>query len=185
MDDGLRAGFITLEQLRELPIVARQLAAVEAQWPGLGGRRLVYETVRRMINQIVVDVVECSARRIEAAAPASIDEVRAQAAPLIGMGEELLAQHLELKRFLRENLYRHYRVRRMTRKARRVVQDLFRVFMDDVRLMPDEHQTAVHKMESSQGAAGRARAVSDYIAGMTDRYAIGEHERLFVPSERS
>jgi dGTPase len=185
VDDGLRAGFITLEQLRELPIVARQLAAVEAQWPGLGGRRLVYETVRRMINQIVVDVVECSARRIEAAAPASIDEVRAQAAPLIGMGEELLAQHLELKRFLRENLYRHYRVRRMTRKARRVVQDLFRVFMDDVRLMPDEHQTAVHKMESSQGAAGRARAVSDYIAGMTDRYAIGEHERLFVPSERS
>ncbi|MGC4029136.1 MAG: deoxyguanosinetriphosphate triphosphohydrolase [Steroidobacteraceae bacterium] len=185
VDDGLRAGLITLDQLREVPIVARQLAAVERQWPDLGGRRLVYETVRRMINHIVVDVIESSRAGIEAAAPASIEAVREQGYVLVGMSEPVLAEHLELKHFLRDNLYRHYRVQRMTRKARHVVQDLFRVFMDDVRLMPDEHRVAAQRLESAQGIAGRARAVADYIAGMTDRYAIGEHDRLFVPGERS
>ena len=94
-------------------------------------------------------------------------------------------EHLELKPFLRDNLYRHYRVQRMTRKASGVVQDLFGVFMGDVLLMPDEHRAAAQRFEAAQGAAGRARAVADYIAGMTDRYAIREHERIFVPAERS
>jgi dGTPase len=90
-----------------------------------------------------------------------------------------------LKRFLRENLYRHYRVQRMTRKARSVVQDLFRVFMEDVLLMPDEHRAVAQRLEAALGTAGRARAVADYVAGMTDRYAIREHDRLFVPAQRS
>jgi dGTPase len=185
VDDGLRAGLITLDQLRDLPIVDRQLRAVEQRYPSLGGRRLVHEMIRRMINHIVVDVVQTSAARLEAAAPASIEAVREQGSVLIEMSAAVREEHLQLKAFLRENLYRHYRVQRMTRKARGVVQDMFRVFMGDVLLLPDEHRAAAQRFEAALGPAGRARAVADYIAGMTDRYAILEHERLFVPAERS
>jgi dGTPase len=185
VDDGLRAGFISLQQLREVPIVARQLDAVERQYPGLGGRRLVYETVRRMINEIVIDVIESSTVNLAAAGPRDIEAVRSHGSALIQMSEGIRADSLLLKAFLRENLYRHYRVQRMTRKARIVVQELFQVFVDDVMLMPDEHRATARVMEGAQGAAGRARAVADYIAGMTDRYAISEHERIFVPAKRS
>ena len=105
--------------------------------------------------------------------------------PLVEMSDAMRAEHLELKRFLREHLYRHYRVQRMTRKARTVVQELFRVFMDDLLLMPDEHRASAQRMESEAGQPGRARAVADYVAGMTDRFAITEHDRLFVPAHRS
>jgi dGTPase len=130
-------------------------------------------------------VVRASTERIAAAAPRSIDEVRAQSGNLIGMSDETRAQHIELKQFLRDNLYRHYRVQRMTLKARRVVQALYQAFFDDVNLMPDEHHAAALALQEAEGTAGRARAVADYVAGMTDRYAIREHERMFVPSERS
>jgi dGTPase len=185
VDDGLRAGFITLQQLRDVPIVARHVDAVERQYPGLGGRRLVYETVRRMINEIVIDVIESSAANLASAGPKDAEGVRGHGSPLIQMSEHIRADSLLLKGFLRENLYRHYRVQRMTRKARLVVQELFQVFVEDVMLMPDEHREAVRIMEAAQGASGRARAVADYIAGMTDRYAISEHERIFVPAKRS
>jgi dGTPase len=92
---------------------------------------------------------------------------------------------LVLKGFLRDHLYRHYRVQRMTRKARAVVTDLFQAFMEDLLLLPDEHRAAAARLEAEQGATGRARAVADYVAGMTDRYAISEHERIFVPAQRS
>jgi dGTPase len=185
VDDGLRAGFIELEQLQELPIVARQLNEVRQRYPKLAGRRLVHETVRRMINSIVVDVILSTTARLREAAPADIDSVRAASSVLVDMSDQVRAEHLELKRFLRENLYRHYRVQRMTRKARNVVRDLFSVFMEDVLLMPDEHRAAAQRLETVHGAAGRARAVADYVAGMTDRYAISEHDRLFVPAQRS
>jgi dGTPase len=151
----------------------------------MGGRRLVYETIRRMINEIVVDVIEASSRRLAEAQPAGIDDVRRHDAVLIQMSEGVRVASQELKAFLRENLYRHYRVQRMTRKARLVVQDLFRVFMEDLVLMPDEHRQTALAMQASLGTSGRARAVADYIAGMTDRYAISEHERIFVPAKRS
>jgi dGTPase len=185
VDDGLRAGLISLAQLRDVPLVSRHLVAVEAQYPGMGGRRLVYETIRRMINEIVVDVIEASSRRLAEAQPAGIDDVRRHDAVLIQMSEGVRVASQELKAFLRENLYRHYRVQRMTRKARLVVQDLFRVFMEDLVLMPDEHRQTALAMQASLGTSGRARAVADYIAGMTDRYAISEHERIFVPAKRS
>jgi dGTPase len=185
VDDGLRAGLLELDQLREIPIFGRQLAIVEKQHPGLTGRLLVHEVVRRMINGMVVDLIERSSELLAEADPADSDAVRAHDGPLIQMGEEMRAGHLELKRFLREHLYRHYRVRRMTRKARSVVTDLFRAFMDDLLLMPDEHRAVAQRLESEQGAAGRARAVADYVAGMTDRYAIVEHERIFLPAHRS
>jgi dGTPase len=185
VDDGLRAGLIDLQELRQLQIFARPLQAVEQQYPGLSGRRLVNEVVRRMINGIVVDVIESSAVNIAALNPESIDAVRAHKQALIEMSEPVQREHLELKQFLREKLYRHYRVQRMTRKARTVVSGLFTVFFDDVLLMPDEHREIARRFESEQGLAGRARAVADYVAGMTDRYAISEHDRIFVPAHRS
>ncbi|MEO6366750.1 MAG: deoxyguanosinetriphosphate triphosphohydrolase, partial [Steroidobacteraceae bacterium] len=128
VDDGLRAGLIDLQELREVAIFARQLRMVEQLYPGLAGRRLVNEVVRRMINGIVVDVIESSAARIAEAAPASIEAVRTHGAGLVEMSAPVHAEHLELKRFLREKLYKHYRVQRMTRKARTVVSDLFAAF---------------------------------------------------------
>lgn len=185
VDDGLRAGLLELSALREVPVFARQLKEVEARYPGLSGRRLVHEVVRRMINGMVVDLIETSAARIAAAGPADIEAVRALNAPLVQMSEGMFEEHLQLKRFLRDHLYRHYRVQRMTRKARAVVTDLFRAFMDDLLLMPDEHRANAQRLEAEYGATGRARAVADYVAGMTDRYAISEHERIFVPAQRS
>ena len=185
VDDGLRAGLLTLDQLREVDLVREQLEQVQARYPGLPQRRLVHETVRRMINHLVVDVVEATSARLACANPADIEAVRQQPAPLVGMSEAVHAQHLQLKAFLRDNLYRHYRVRRMTLKARGVVQALFQAFFNDTRLMPDEHLAAAGQLEARSGAEGRARAVADYVAGMTDRYAILEHERMFVPGERS
>jgi dGTPase len=181
----LRAGLIDIESLRQLPIVERQLHEVESLYPGIAGRRLVNEVVRRMINEIVSDLIETSTARLDEAGLRDIEAVRHHDSPLIEMSTDMRAEHLELKRFLRDNLYLHYRVQRMTRKARTVVTDLFRAFLDDVLLMPDEHRAAAQRLENDLGAAGRARAVADYVAGMTDRYAIVEHERIFVPAHRS
>ncbi len=138
-----------------------------------------------MINGIVVDLVERSSERLLQADPLDIDAVRAQDGPLVNMGEVVRAEHLELKQFLRDRLYRHYRVQRMTRKARVVVTELFRAFMEDPLLLPDEHRATTQRLANEQGDTGRARAVADYVAGMTDRYAISEHERIFVPAQRS
>jgi dGTPase len=185
VDDGLRAGLIDLESLRDLPIFGRQLTNVEKRYPGISGRRLVNEVVRRMINDIVVDLIESTSARLKDAAPRDIDAVRVLGEGLVEMSEAKRAEHLQLKQFLRDQLYRHFRVQRMTRKARTVVQQMFEAFMDDLLLMPDEHRLSAQRMEAEGGAAGRARAVADYVAGMTDRYAISEHERLFVPAQRS
>ena len=114
-----------------------------------------------------------------------MDDVRAYPQGLAVLSEECRAEHLELKAFLREHVYRHYKVLRMTSKARRVLQQLFEGFFRDVSLMPTEHRDQATQAESLHGMSGRARAVADYIAGMTDRYAILEHRRLFEPSERT
>ena len=185
VDDGIRAGLITLDQLREVQLVRRHVEAVDAQYPGLAPRRRVHETVRRMINEVVTDVIGASGERLRAAAPADIDAVRSQGGPLIGLSEAMRTDHLELKGFLREYVYRHHRVLRMTAKARRVISSLFEAFTEDVRLLPPEHREAAVQGELRDGVAGRARVVADYIAGMTDRYAILEHRRLFDPAERT
>jgi len=114
-----------------------------------------------------------------------VDDVRARPDPLLTFSDEVQAEHLELKRYLHRHLYRHYRVLRMTTKARRVVRELFNAMLEDVELMPTEHQDAARRMEAADGRPGRARAVADYIAGMTARYAIREYGRLFDPSERT
>ena len=185
VDDGIRAGLITVEQLLEVPLFAIYHGEVRARYPTIAGRRLVYEILRRMINRLVTDLIVASATRLRDSGVVSIAEVRVQTAPLIGFSDETAELNLQLKRFLREHVYKHYKVRRMTAKARRVMTALFETFSDDVGLMPEEHQGNARRLESTQGPAGRARAVADYIAGMTDRYAILEHRRLFEPSART
>ena len=185
VDDGLRAGLITIEDLRELAIFRRQYDTVTGKYPDLGGRRQVHEVVRRMIDFLVNDLIDASRAAVVAAAPADVEAVRALPEPLLRFSDEVRTEHLELKRYLRDNLYRHYRVLRMTNKARKVIRDLFETMLEDVDLMPTEHQAAARRMEAEGGRAGRARAVADYIAGMTDRFAILEHRRLFNPAERT
>ena len=185
VDDGIRAGLISVEQLLEVPLFAEYHAEVRERYPGLAGRRLVYEILRRMINRLVTDLIDSSAARLVASGVASAADVRSQPAPLIGFSDTTRKLNLALKTFLREHVYKHYKVRRMTSKAGRVIAALFEAFFDDPGLMPEEHESTASRLELSQGPAGRARAVADYIAGMTDRYAILEHRRLFDPGERT
>ena len=180
VDDGLRSGLITLEQLEQVTLFADNLNKVRQQYPQLTGRRLIHETVRRMINALVVDLCQQSIANIAKANPANIDEVRKNPM-LISFSPQMREQQTELKRFLRTNLYQHYRVNRMTAKAQRIIKELFAVFLDDIRLMPDEFQARALQDASQMD---KARAVADYIAGMTDRYAIKEHQRLFTIADR-
>jgi len=179
VDDGLRSGLITLEQLEQVSLFADNLNKVRTQYPALTGRRLIHETVRRMINALVVDLCAQSNTNIANAAPKTIDDVRSNVM-LISFSPAMREQQTELKRFLRTNLYQHYRVNRMTSKAQRIVRDLFQIFMQDVKLMPDEFQ----QRANLDSPTDQARAVADYIAGMTDRYAIREYQRLFTVSDR-
>jgi dGTPase len=183
VDDGIRAQLLDLSALREVRMFRRQYDAVVARYPDLSERRLVHEVIRRMINHIVVDFIRTTQAQLTQVQPRSIDEVRAHSQPLATLSDDCREEHLELKAFLRQHVYRHYKVLRMTSKARRVLQQLFEGFFSDVTLMPAEHRDLALQGEASNGAAGRARAVADYIAGMTDRYAILEHRRLFEPSE--
>ena len=182
VDDGLRAGLVTTRELGDVALFARHHAEVERRYPGLGERRQVHEVVRRMINEVVNDLIETTRARLAAAAPADADAVRAAPAPLVAFSERIDAEHRALKRFLHERVYRHFRVLRATTKAQRVVRELFRAYFDDPRLLPDEHREAAQRLGTRDGDAGRARAVADYIAGMTDRYAILEHARLYDPA---
>jgi dGTPase len=174
VDDGLRSGLITLEQISAVPLVATHLHAVRRTYPALPERRVVHETVRRMINTLVTDLIQQSERNISARAVATIEDVRS-APVMITYSAGMDEQQRELKDFLRIHLYRHYRVLRMTSKAQRIIRDLFGIFMADSRLLPPQFQ--------SLAEADRARAVADYIAGMTDRYAIREHRRIFAVEE--
>jgi dGTPase len=185
VDDGIRAGLITLEEAAQVPLVRRHFEEVSSLYPDLQGRRRVHETVRRIVNEVVIDVIQSSAERLLAANPPDIDAVRAQERALIGMSDAMREQHLQLKQFLREQVYRHQRVLRMTTKAKRVVKELYGTFLEDIKLMPAEYRDAAQRAQERDGIAGRARTVADYIAGMTDRYAIVEYGRLFDPAEKT
>jgi dGTPase len=185
VEDGIRAGLITVEQLLSVPLFRTHHAEVREKYPTLNGRRLVYEVLRRMINHLVTDLINSSAERLAGSGVRSIAEVRTHARSLIGFSDATRELNYGLKAFLREEVYKHYKVRRMTSKARRVVQELFNAFFNDPTLMPDEHEATGIRLEGVQGPKGRARAVADYIAGMTDRYAILEHNRMFDPRART
>ena len=170
IDDGLRSGLLTLDQMQEVAFFARHYAEVARQYPQLAPRRAISETIRRMINTLIIDLTATTRERIAAHAPASSDDVRA-APSLAGFSDAVRREADELKKFLFDNLYRHYQVMRMTAKMRRVVRELFVAFQEDPRLLPPDYRRDAN--------TAQARAISDYIAGMTDRYAIREHRRLF------
>jgi dGTPase len=174
IDDGLRSGLLRLEQLESLPVVARHLSAIRRQFPGIAERRLVHETVRGMVNALVGDLVEQSEANISQAAPQSVEDVRV-CRPLIEFSAPCRLEQQTLKDFLLANLYRHFRVNRMASKARRVVRELFQAFAEEPGLLPEDF----HGQFDREGP----RAVADYIAGMTDRYALREHRRLFAIEE--
>lgn len=178
VDDGLRSGLLTIEQLREVSSFNEHYEAVARRYPALVSRRRIYETVRRMIDRVVTDLIEESRRRIDAAGVASIEEVRLQPTPLIGYGEDVGQLTVGLKQFLRHNLYAHPRVKEVSAKASKTVQDLFHAYRQDIRLLPPQYQDRIAQSDLMNDEAYRARVIADYIAGMTDRYAIREHTRL-------
>jgi len=174
VDDGLRSGLISQEQLEGVEIFARHLASAKKNYPGIAGRRLIHETVRRMINTLVGDLTRQSAANIAAARVDGLSAVR-MAPSLIDFSTAVRREQQELKKFLYDHLYRHYKVARMSAKARHTIQMLFNVFHSDIRLLPHEYQ--------SKCLQDRHQAIADYIAGMTDRYAIREYQRLFAIDE--
>lgn len=182
VDDGLRAELLSIDDLHSVQSFREPFDEVLELWPKLTERRIIHEVIRRMINRQVLDLIDTSQSAIDGCAPGCIEDVRSAGEPLIRLSDAARARHLELKRFLRSHLYRHFRVHRMTVKAARIVEALFEVFSEDSRLLPLTAREHMLQLERSDGMAGRARAIADYIAGMTDRFAIAEHERIFGAS---
>ncbi len=179
IEDGLRSGLITLAQLQDVPVFAAEYHVVLQNYPQLQGRRLIRETLRRMIGRMVVDLTESSQAALNASGVQSLAEVRTQPVALMRYSDEMRNQKNVLKTFLRENLYFHPTVYRMTWRAQKVVQALFNAYMDDVRLLTPKYQAFAKRYETDEGEVGRARAIADFIAGMTDRYAMREYGQLF------
>lgn len=174
VDDGLRSGLLSLSQLDDVDAFARHCVEVRKQYPQLGGRRLIHETIRRMINAQAVDLIRTTQAKIAESGADSLEAVR-EAPPLVSFSEPMQTELGQLQRFLRENLYWNFRVLREMSKARRVIKELFEAFMADVRLLPPQYQ--------ARASGDKPRTIADYIAGMTDRYAMKEHHRLFAISD--
>ena len=178
VDDGLRAGLLDIDTLASTVLFREQYEAVRARWPSLTGRRVIHETIRAMINHQATDLLETSRAAIDAESPESVDDVRAHGSALVRFSDEMADRHRELKQLLRRELYRHFRVHRMSKKAQRIVTDLFEAFYNDPRTVPPDVQQRIKERGGSESE--RARLVADYIAGMTDRFAIAEYRRLFT-----
>ena len=175
VDDGLRAGLFAVKDLRDVPLVGKILDEVAADHPGGGESRRIHETVRRMIGAMVEDVIDASQQRLEEVRPANVEAVRSHGIPLIAFSEAMQAHGEGLKAFLRERMYRHHKVNRMASKARRTVGELFELFIDEPQCLPEEWRARC----DGPRTLSTARVVADYVAGMTDRFAIQEHRNLF------
>ena len=174
VDDGLRSGLITQKELEEVSIFSRHLAISKKLYPRISGRRLIHETIRSMINTLVSDLIKQSTANIKDIRPDNLQSV--SAAPyLISFSEKTKKEQQELKKFLRNNLYRHFKVARMSNKAQHTVKMLFNIFSEDTQLLPLKYQ--------EKSRINKYQAITDYIAGMTDRYAIREYRRLFTIEE--
>jgi dGTPase len=178
IDDGLRAGLFTLADLKDVPLAGPVIAEVSARYPGLELPRLIHESIRRMINLMVRDVVAESTHRL--AGLKSVAEVRARKAPVIAFSDAMRANDRALKEFLFARMYRHHRVNQMTLKAKRVVSELFDLHLEQPQCLPAEWQAQA----AGADEAAAARLVADYIAGMTDKFALETHQRLFDLYER-
>ena len=174
VDDGYRAGLITLDQLREQTLFEAQYQKVHARYPDLEDRRLIYEIIRRMIGTVVSDLIEETQRQLDGAGVQSIDDVREAGEPLVNLSPGLYEQHVALKRFLNKHLYGHEQKLEMTRRAQRIIEDLFAAYSADLSRLPHDFSAQAAGLDES----GRARLIADYIAGMTDRFAIKAHEAL-------
>ena len=178
VDDGLRSGLLSLEQLDAVAIFAQCRREAESCWPGLAGRQLVHETIRRMIDALALDLIARTRANIAEAGVETLNDVHA-APTLAEYSGEMRPKLRELKTFLFDNLYRHERVLSMTDKARCIIADLFAAYMAEPDYLPPQHRARAQ----SDSGSGKARAVADYIAGMTDRYAVKEYRRLHGNSE--
>lgn len=178
VDDGLRAGLISLEQLEQIPFFADRADGVRKKHPGCRDPRLSREIIRSMIDHLVSDLIETSRRNIERASPADIDDVRRHKGPLISLSDDYVESQAALKRFLRDSLYAHPRIEKMTQQAHRTISELFAAFRDDFDLMPPEHAARARRKLDELGEDGAMRTIADYIAGMTDRFALEQHSRL-------
>ncbi|HLN25177.1 MAG TPA: deoxyguanosinetriphosphate triphosphohydrolase [Patescibacteria group bacterium] len=180
IDDGLRAGLFRIEDLAEVPLVGPVFAKVKAEHPDIDPSLHIHESVRRLIGLMVSDLLTETKRRIAEFNPQSVTEVRRLGKPLVAFSAEMRENDAALKKFLFHNMYRHYNVNRMTSKARRVVKDLYTLLLNEPECLPPEWQ----KSCDGKGNPGTARAVADYIAGMTDVNALDEHRRLFDLQEK-
>ena len=171
IDDGLRSGLLDLQLMSELPVFGEHVHAVARKYPGIDEQRKASEAIRRTVNSFVIDLTQESARLIQDANPSSLDGVRSLPA-LICFSEGMELKHREVQQYLYRNLYRHYKVQRMADKAKRVVQGLFKALNENVGLLPPRYQIQAKK--------DAPRAIADYIAGMTDRYAMKEYRQLFL-----
>jgi len=176
VDDGFRAGLLSLDELRRQALFNEQYEVVHERYPELEDRRLIYEVIRRMIDKVVTDLIDSTSRRLESLSPKSIDDIRAQPEPVVLLSDAVLTKHKALKQFLNTHLYRHVKVREMTDKAKLMIEVLFERYLSD----PGQMSGEFFSRASAEGETPdvRARAVADYIAGMTDRFAIAEHDRL-------
>ncbi len=181
IDDGLRAGLFSLNDLMDVPLVGPIYHTVRKEYPDLDIIRQKHETVRRMIGAMIVDVFEETNRRLKDAKPESETDVRLFSDSIVQFSDEMRKNDAAMKKFLFENMYRHYKLNRMTSKARRVVKDLFTLFLEEPECLPTEWQEKTGK----PGDSDTAELVADYIAGMTDRLALDEHTRLFDMQART
>jgi len=175
IDDGLRAHLFEVIDLGDIPLVGSALAEVLKAYPKLDRARLVHETVRRVISGMVSDLLDETAGRIRKRAPASADAVRALGEPLVAFSPQMRENNRVLQTFLSQRMYRHERVLAITNRARRVIRDLFEAYMNDPGLLPKDWREDSFTDDRSRFA----RQVCDFIAGMTDRYALDQHKRLF------
>jgi dGTPase len=178
VDDGLRAGLITFDQLAECELFSRELMIVTEKYPMLSDKRMIHEVIRRMINTLVSDLISNSQENIDSLNPVSIDDIRGAGKPLVKLSESVAKQNLELKRFLNKHLYKHDKVEKMSTDAKQVIRQLFDGFMSEQTLLPEDVQKSIANYEKEQGKSGKARVIADYIAGMTDRFAFVEFDRI-------
>ncbi|MDG1287544.1 MAG: deoxyguanosinetriphosphate triphosphohydrolase [Rickettsiales bacterium] len=176
IDDGLRAGLFEIEDLLHLPLVGQTFRDVIKKYPLLSRQRLAHEGVRRVINAMVVDLLEETHRNLSNLNPQSVKQVRAAGRPMVAFSGEMDSVHRQLRKFLMERMYKHYKVNRMTSKARRVIVQLFEIFRDEPDCLPTEWFRQWNAVKDDNA---KMSIIADYISGMTDRFAIQEHARLF------
>lgn len=180
-DDGLKTGLITVEEISSVKFFKRHYEQVKKEYPSVEHSRVVAETVRRMINDMILDVADASRKNLEKLNPQRVEDIRSCGYPVISFSENMKEQLADLKGFLFPNMYRHYKINRMTSKGKRIVKDLFSLLFAENNILPPQWQL---KMRLCSDSKQKARLIADFVAGLTDASAIELHTRLFDPQVR-